>query len=105
MINKVILLGNLGGEPEMKYTTEGIAVAQFSLATQRTWKDEEGQEKKETEWHRVVTWRALAEACNTHLKKGSRVYVEGRLHYSEWEDSEKGKQRKTEVIAEAVKFL
>jgi len=105
MINRVTLLGNLGGEPDMKFTAEGIAMAQFSVATERTWKDEEGQEKKETEWHRIVTWRGLAEACNKYLKKGSRVYIEGRLHYSEWDDEEKGKQRKAEVIAEVVKFL
>ncbi len=105
MINRVTLLGNLGGEPEMKFIAEGTAVTQLSIATERSWKDEDRQEKKETEWHRVVAWRGLAEACNKYLKKGSRVYIEGRLHYSEWEDDDKGKQRKTEVIAEVVKFL
>lgn len=104
MINKVTLLGNLGGEPEMRYTAQGVAITRFSVATERSWKDE-GTEKKETEWHSIVAWRGLAEVCNQHLKKGSRVYLEGRLHYSEWEDEVKGKQRRAEVVAEVVKFL
>lgn len=105
MVNKVTLVGNLGAEPEMKYTAQGAAITRFSVATERSWKDDEGTEKKETEWHSIVAWRGLAEVCNQYLKKGSRVYLEGRLHYSEWEDELKGKQRKAEVVAEVVKFL
>jgi len=105
MVNKVILLGRLGKDPEMRYTPQGHAVTAFSVATERTWTDVEGHEQKESEWHNVIAWRELAEACNTYLTKGSLVYIQGRLHTRDWEDEQKVKHRRTEVIAEEVKFL
>jgi single-strand DNA-binding protein len=105
MVNKVILLGRLGKDPEMRYTAQGAPVTAFSLATERTWKDAEGTDHKETEWHQVVAWHKLAEACYQYLKKGSLVYLEGRLHTRDWEDGNKVTHRRTEVIAEGVKFL
>jgi single-strand DNA-binding protein len=105
MVNKVILLGRLGKDPEMRYTPQGSPVTTFSLATERVWHDQEGKEHRETEWHNVVAWNKLAEACNQYLKKGSLVYLEGRLHTRTWEDEQKVTHRWTEVIAEEVKFL
>jgi single-strand DNA-binding protein len=105
MVNKVILLGRLGKDPEMRYTAQGAPVTAFSLATERTWKDAEETDHKETEWHNVLAWNKLAEACNQYLKKGSLVYLEGRLHTHDWEDGNKVTHRRTEVITEEVKFL
>jgi single-strand DNA-binding protein len=105
MVNKVILLGHLGKDPEMRYTPQGHAVTTFSVATQRTWTDGDGQPQKETEWHQVLAWNTLAEACNGYLIKGSFVYIEGRLHTRAWEDDNQVRHWRTEVIADEVKFL
>jgi single-strand DNA-binding protein len=105
MVNKVILVGHLGKDPEMRYTPQGDAVTTMSVATWRTWRDADGQEQRETEWHIVVAWRKLGQACNQYLHKGSLVYIEGRNHTRQWEDDQKANHRRTEVIAEVVKFL
>jgi len=79
-VNKVILVGNLGGDPEVRYTPSGVAVANFSIATTETWKDKNtGEKKEQTEWHKIVAWRRLGEICGEYLKKGSQVYIEGSL--------------------------
>lgn len=105
MINKVILVGRLGKDPEMRYTPQGTAITTFSLATERTWREGDGKEHKESEWHSAVAWNKLAEACNQYLSKGSLVYIEERLQTRSWEDDGKIRHYRTEVIAEEVKFL
>lgn len=105
MVNKVILVGRLGRDPEMRYTPQGDSVTTLSVATWRTWRDASELEHKETEWHTVIAWRKLAEACSQFLHKGSLVYIEGRNQTRQWEDEQRVKYRRTEVIAEEVKFL
>jgi single-strand DNA-binding protein len=97
-LNKVILIGRLGQDPELKYTQSGIAVAKFSVATSMSWKDQDGNSQEKTEWHNIVVWRKLAEICAEYLKKGSKIYVEGSLSTSTWEDENKKKHYKTEVV-------
>ena len=88
-MNKVILIGNLGKDPEIRYTPSGTAVANFSIATSESWTDKESGEKRErTEWHRIVAWGKLAEICGEYLHKGKQVYVEGRIQTRDWEDNE-----------------
>lgn len=105
-VNKVILLGNLGRDPELRYTPGGQPVANFSIATSESWnkKDGSGREEK-TEWHRIVAWGRTAELCAQYLAKGRTVYIEGRLQTREWENKEGQKQRTTEVIANSVQFI
>jgi single-strand DNA-binding protein len=105
MLNKVMLIGRLGKDPEMHYTPQGSPVTTFSIATERNWRTADGEAHKETDWHRIVAWNKLAEMCNQHLAKGRLVYVEGRLQTRSWEDDQKGTQYRTEVIAEDVIFL
>lgn len=105
MLNKVMLIGRLGKDPEMRYTPQGSPVTTFSVATERSWRDGEGQLHKETEWHAIVVWNKLAEMCHEHLRRGSRIYVEGRLKSRSWEDDQKATHYRTEVIAEDVIFL
>ena len=104
-INKVILVGNLGQDPEVKYTAGGAAVTTLSLATSESWKDKDsGQDQERTEWHRVVLWRRLAEIAGEYLKKGSKVYIEGQLQTRKWEQD--GQTRyTTEVIGRDMQFL
>jgi single-strand DNA-binding protein len=104
-INKVILIGNLGRDPEVRYTPDGTAVANFSIATSDEWTDKATNEKKErTEWHRIVAWRRLGEICGEYLSKGRQVYVEGKLQTRSWEKD--GVTRyTTEIIASDVQFL
>jgi len=104
-INKVILIGNLGRDPEIRYTQDGSAVATFTIATSEAWKDKESGEKKErTEWHRIVAWRKLGEICGEYLSKGRQVYVEGKLQTRSWEKD--GVTRyTTEIVASDVQFL
>ena len=105
-INKVILIGNLGSDPEVRYTPSGVAVAQFNIATSEEWKDKDSGEKRErTEWHRIVAWRRLGEICGEYLSKGQQVYVEGRIQTNAWEDKEGNKRYTTEIIANTVQFL
>jgi len=104
-INKVILIGRLGRDPEVRYTPDGSAVANFSIATSEEWKDKDTGEKKErTEWHRIVAWRRLGEICGEYLSKGRQVYVEGKLQTRSWEKD--GVTRySTEIVASDVQFL
>jgi single-strand DNA-binding protein len=105
-INKVILIGNLGSDPEVRYTPSGDAVANFSIATSEEWKDKNTGEKRErTEWHRIVAWRRLGEICGEYLSKGRQVYVEGRIQTNAWEDKEGIKRYTTEILASTVQFL
>ena len=84
-LNKVQLIGNLGKDPELKYTPSGVAVATFSIATSESWKDQEGNQQEKTEWHNIVAWRKLAEICGEYLKKGKKVYLEGKLQTRNYE--------------------
>ena len=104
-INKVILVGRLGRDPEVRYTQDGSAVASFSIATSEEWKDKNTGEKKErTEWHRIVAWRKLGEICGEYLSKGRQVYVEGKLQTRSWEKD--GVTRySTEIVASDVQFF
>ncbi|WPB75561.1 single-stranded DNA-binding protein [Archangium violaceum] len=104
-VNKVILIGNLGADPEVRFTPGGQAVANFRIATSDTWTDKNGQKQERTEWHRIVVWGKLAELCGEYLKKGRQCYVEGRLQTREWTDKENRKNYTTEVVANAVTFL
>ena len=104
-INKVILVGRLGQDPEVRYTPSGVAVANFSIATSDEWRDKDTGEKKErTEWHRIVAWRRLGEICGEYLSKGRQVYIEGKLQTRSWEKD--GVTRcTTEIVASDVQFL
>ena len=105
-INKVILVGNLGKDPDMKYTAGGDAVANLSIATSESWNDNQTGEKKEkTEWHRVVFFRRIAEVCGEYLKKGSTVYIEGSLRTRDWEDDQGNKRYTTEIIGREMQML
>ncbi len=105
-INKVILIGNLGADPEVRFTPSGQAVANFRIATSESWTDKSsGQKQERTEWHRIVVWGKLAELCGEYLKKGRQCYVEGRLQTREWTDKEGKKNYTTEVVAQTVQFL
>jgi single-strand DNA-binding protein len=104
-VNKVILVGNLGADPEVRFTPGGQAVAKFSIATGESWKDKNGQKQERTEWHRIVVWGKLAELCGEYLAKGRQCYVEGRLQTREWTDKEGKKNYTTEVVAQNVTFL
>jgi len=107
MVNKVILIGNLGRDPEVRYTSGGQAVASLRVATSRSWTDKQsGQKKEETEWHEVEVWGKQAEQCGEYLSKGRQVYVEGRLKTDKWQDKQSGQDRyKVKVVAENVRFL
>jgi single-strand DNA-binding protein len=104
-VNKVILIGNLGRDPEMKYTANGQAVTNFSLATSENWTDKSGEKVERTEWHRIVAWGKTGELCAQYLSKGRTVYVEGRLQTRDWEDKEGHKRSTTEINAQTVQFL
>ena len=105
-INKVILVGNLGNDPDMRYTAGGDAVANLSIATSESWNDNQTGEKKEkTEWHRVVFFRRIAEVCGEYLKKGSSVYIEGSLRTRDWEDDKGNKRYTTEIIGREMQML
>jgi single-strand DNA-binding protein len=104
-VNKVILVGRLGRDPETRYTGSGQAVANFTLATDSTYKDRAGERQKRTEWHRIVAWGKLAEICQQYLKKGSQVFIEGRLQTREWEDKSGQKRSTTEIVASDMRML
>ena len=104
-VNKVILVGRLGADPEMKYTSTGLGVCRFNLATTERWTGKDGQKQERTEWHRIVVWAKLGELCNEYLRKGRQAYVEGRLQTRSWEDKEGNKKYTTEVVANTVQFL
>jgi single-strand DNA-binding protein len=104
-LNKVMLIGNVGTDPEMRFTPNGNAVTSFRIATNRVYTTSDGERKQETEWFTVVTWRKLAESCNQFLTKGQRVYVEGSLRTRMWEGQDGQKRSKVEVVANRVLFL
>ncbi len=105
-VNKVIIIGRLGADPEVRYTPSGVAVANFSVATSEEWKDKNtGEKKEQTEWHRIVAWRRLGEICGEYLQKGRQVYIEGRLQTRSWEDKEGVKRYTTEILALNMQML
>lgn len=105
-INKVILIGRLGRDPEVRYTADGTAIANFSIATSEEWKDKGTGEKKErTEWHRIVAFRRLGEICGEYLSKGRQVYIEGRLQTRDWQDKDGIKRYTTEIVASQMQML
>jgi len=105
-INKVIIVGRLGQDPEIRYTPNGQPVANFSVATSEVWLDKQSGEKQErTEWHRIVVWGKLAELCRDYLKKGKQIYLEGKLQTRSWNDKSDQKRYATEIIAQSIQFL
>jgi len=104
-VNKVILVGHLGGDPEVRYTASGSAVANFTLATSESFNDKTGERQERTEWHRIVAWGKIAELCGEYLHKGRQAYVEGRLQTRQWDDKEGNKRYTTEIVAQTVQFL
>ncbi len=104
-LNKVMIIGNLGRDPEMRYTPSGKPVTSFSLASSRTWVSADGERREETEWFNVVAWGNLAEICNQHLTKGQQVYIEGRLQTRCWEDDNGQRHFRTEVVANEMIVL
>ncbi len=105
-LNKVMLIGNLGKDPELRYTTSGVAVATFSIATSESWKDQDGNTQERTEWHNIVAWRKLAEICGEWLRKGKKVYIEGRLQTRSYDDKNTGaKKYVTEIVADNMIML
>jgi len=104
-LNKVMLIGNLGRDPEMRYTPSGTPVTTFNLASSRTWATPDGERREVTEWFNIVAWRRLAEICSQHLGKGSRVYVEGRLQTRTWDDAAGQRHHRTEVVAHEMIIL
>ena len=105
-VNKAILIGNLGRDPEVRTTTSGQRVANFTLATSRSWTGQDGQRQEKTEWHSIVVWGKLAEICEKYLVKGKQVYIEGRIETRSWQDKESGATKyKTEIICEQMTML
>jgi single-strand DNA-binding protein len=105
-INKVILIGHLGRDPEVRYTQDGTAVANFTMATSEKWKDKAtGERRERTEWHRIVAWRRLGEICGEYLSKGKQVYIEGSLQTREWQDQDGNKRWTTEIVARDMQML
>ena len=104
-LNKVMIIGNLGADPEMRYMADGTAMTSFRVASSRNWDTPDGERREETEWFAVVAWRKLAEQCSQFLQKGRRVYVEGRLRTRSWDTPDGQRRYRTEVVAERVMFL
>ncbi len=104
-LNKVMLIGRLGHDPEMRYTPSGRPLTKFQVAASRNWKLADGEKKSETEWFNVVAWGKLAEICNQYLTKGQQVYIEGRLHTRQWQDEEGGNHSSVEVIVQEMLIL
>lgn len=105
MVNKVILIGRLGADPEIRYTPSGAEVATFRIATSESWTNKSGEKEERTEWHRIVAWRGLAKICGEYLSKGKLVYIEGRLRTRSWEDKEGHKRSTMEIEASEMKML
>jgi len=105
MINKVILIGNLGADPELRFTQNGTPVASFNMATTERRKGQDGQIQEQTEWHRIIAWQRLAEICGEYLSKGSKVYMEGRLQTRKWKDQNGIDRYTTEIVAREMKML
>lgn len=104
-LNKVMLLGRLGQEPELRYTPSGQAVCNFSMATSEAWSDKSGQKQERTEWHRIVVWGKMGELCNQYLSKGRQVLIEGSLQTRSWEAKDGSKRYTTEIVAKNVQFI
>jgi single-strand DNA-binding protein len=104
-LNKAILIGNLGRDPEVRYTPGGLAVANFSIATSENWTNKEGERETRTEWHRIVAFGKLAEICGEYLAKGRQVFIEGRIQTREWEDRDGNKRYTTEIVASQMLML
>jgi len=104
-LNKVMIIGHLGRDPEMRYTPSGRPVTTFSVATNHTWSTSDGERRTETEWFNVVTWNNLAETCNQYLSKGAQVYIEGRLRTRRWQDAENRNHTSVEIIAQTMMIL
>jgi len=104
-VNKVILVGNLGKDPELRYTPSGAAVANFTIATSERYKDRNGQTQEKTEWHNIVAWRQLAEICGKYLHKGKQVYIEGRIQTRSYDDRDGNKRYITEIVADQMQML
>lgn len=104
-VNKVILVGNVGKDPDVRYLDNGVAVASFPLATSETYKDKTGEKHSSTEWHNIVLWRGLAEITEKYVKKGKQIYIEGKIRSRSWEDKEGNKRYITEIIGDNMQFL
>jgi single-strand DNA-binding protein len=104
-VNKVILVGNLGSDPQIRYTPQGTAVANFSVATTERYTNKNGERESRTEWHRIVAWSKLAEICSEYLKKGKQVYIEGRIQTRQWDDKDGNKRTSTEIVATNMVML
>ena len=104
-LNKILIIGRLGRDPEMRYTPSGRPVTSFSVATSRSWNTSEGEKRVETEWFNIVAWGSLAEICKQHLTKNQQVYIEGRLQTRQWEDNEGNKHNSTEIVANEMIML
>jgi single-strand DNA-binding protein len=104
-VNKVILVGNLGADPELRYTSSGTPVASFSVATREQWTNKDGEKGEKTEWHKIVAWARLGEICGEYLHKGKQVYIEGRLQTRSWEDRDGNKRYTTEIVAQTMQML
>ncbi|MEZ4598347.1 MAG: single-stranded DNA-binding protein [Syntrophotaleaceae bacterium] len=104
-VNKVILVGNLGKDPELRYTPSGTPVCTFSIATSERFKDRDGQQQEKTEWHNIVTWRGLAEVCGKYLTKGKQVYIEGKIQTRSYDDRDGNKRYITEIVADQMQML
>lgn len=105
MLNKAILIGFLGEDPEIRYTQAGAQVTTFRIATTEKWKDQTGQQQAHTEWHRIIAWQRLAEICGEYLKKGSGVYIEGKIQTRKWQDQNGADRYTTEIIAREMRML
>ena len=105
MLNKCTLIGNLGKDVEVRYTQSGTAVANFSIATTEKWKDKDGAQQEQTEWHNIVAFARLGEICGEYLSKGSKVYIEGRIQTRSWDDKDGNKRYTTEIVAKEMKML
>jgi len=104
-LNKVMLIGHLGRDPEMRFTPSGKAVTNFTMATNEVWLDQSGEKQERTEWHRVVTWGKLAENCAKLLSKGKQIYIEGRIQTRQWDDKDGNKRYTTEIVANTMQLL
>jgi len=104
-INKVILVGNVGKDPEIKHLDKGVSVARFSLATSETYKDKDNKKVTNTEWHNIVLWRGLAEVAEKYVKKGSPLYIEGKIRSRSWDDKDRKKHYATEIVADTMQLL
>ena len=105
MINKAIIVGNLGADPEIRHTQSGTQVTNFNVATTERYKNKDGEQVDETEWHRIVAWQRLAEICGEYLTKGSKVYIEGKIQTRKWQDKDGNDRYTTEIVAREMKML